>query len=71
MMTDEQEQRRKRRKKGQKQSKLDDREDELESIFKQLKEKHQDKFLGPQLRLWARMIAAKTHDDLDDPPQSP
>ena len=73
MMTtdDEHEQRRKRRKKGQKQSKLDDREDELESIFKQLKEKHQDKFSGPQLRLWARMIAAKTHDDLDDPPRVP
>lgn len=65
------EQRRKRRKKGQKQSKLDDREDELESIFKQLKEKHQDKFSGPQLRLWARIIAAKTHDDLDDPPRVP
>ena len=68
---DKQEKRCKRRKKSHKQTKLDYREDELESVFKQLKEKHQDKFSGPQLRLWACMIVAKTHDDLDDPPRVP
>ena len=41
-------------------SKLNEREDELESIFQQLKEKHGHNYSGPQLRLWSRMIVAKT-----------
>ena len=40
--SDDEQERCKRRKKSQKQSKLEDREDELERIFKQLKEKHRD-----------------------------
>jgi hypothetical protein len=47
------------------------REDELDSIFKQLKEKHEDKYTIPQLRLWARMISCGTHDDIDEPPRVP
>ena len=48
-----------------------DQEEELEDIFLQLKEKHGSKYSGPQLRLWARMIVAKTHDDKDNPPNVP
>ena len=65
--------RKKRRKssKTQRKTKLDEREEELESIFQQLKERHESKFSGPQLRLWARMIVAKTHEDMDEPPKVP
>ena len=63
----------KRRKKNKSDGskKINEREDELENVFRQLKEKHQDNFSGPQLRLWARMIVAKTHDNLDEPPKVP
>ena len=44
------------------------REGELDSIFKELKEKHEDK---PQLRLWAHMISCGIHDDVDEPPHVP
>lgn len=47
------------------------KEKELDDIYKKLKEKHDDKYSIPQLRLWAWMIVAKTHDDLDNPPQVP
>ena len=65
---------RKKKKKNsrkQRKTKADDREEELESIFQQLKEKHESKYSGPQLRLWARMTVAKTHDDMDEPPKVP
>lgn len=39
----------------------------MEDIFQQLKRKHESKYSGPQLRLWARIIIAKTHDDTDNP----
>ena len=55
----------------QRKTKADDREEELESIFQQLKEKHKSKYSGPQLRLWACMIVAKTHNDMDEPPKVP
>ena len=48
-----------------------DKELKLESVFQQLKAKHENKYSGPQLRLWARMIVAKTHDDQDNPPKVP
>ena len=47
------------------------REDELDSIYDRLKEKHGDMYSTPQYRLWARMIICGTHDDLDTPPQVP
>ena len=45
----------KKKSKIRRKSKADEREEELESIFQQLKEKHESKFSGPQLRLWAHM----------------
>ena len=71
---DEGQPKRKKKKKSSKKprkTKVDQREEELETIFQQLKEKHGSKFSGPQLRLWARMIVAKTHDDMDEPPNVP
>ena len=52
-------------------SKRQAREEELDSIFLELKEKHGDDYSVPQLRLWARMITSGTHDNLDDPPRVP
>ena len=46
-------------------------DDELEEIFLQLKDKHGSNYSGPQLRLWARMIIAKTHDSVENPPNVP
>ena len=47
-----------------------EKEGELESIiFSTIEGK--TNYSGPQLRLWARMVVAKTHDDLDDPPKVP
>ena len=43
----------------------------MESIFLQLKEKHGNTYSGPQLRLWVRMVVAKAHTDMDDPPRVP
>lgn len=48
-----------------------DKEDEVESIYKDLKEKHNDKYDTPKLRLWARMIASDLHDNYETPPNVP
>ena len=55
----------------QRKTKADECEEELESIFQQLKETHESKFSGPQLRLWIRIIVAKMHDDMDKPLKVP
>ncbi len=52
-------------------SKRQDREEEVDEIFKELKEKHGTKYDTPKLRLWARTICSKIHDDLDNPPDLP
>ena len=52
-------------------SKRAEREEEVDDIFYNLKKKHKDSFSGPQLRLWAQMIAAGIHDDMDNPPNVP
>ena len=40
-------------------------------IFKDLKEKHAEKYDTPKLRLWSRMMASNLHDSLDEPPNVP
>ena len=45
-------------------------EEEVDDIFKQLKEKHQD-MTAPKLRLWACLIQSGHHDDYDTPPNIP
>lgn len=52
-------------------SKRQKKEDEVDSVFKELKEKHGSKFSTTQLRLWARMFSNNLHDDLEEPPSIP
>ena len=61
----------KTKKETTKETKRHEREDELEDVFQQLKKRHGSEYSGPQLRLWARMYVANTHDDLDHPPNVP
>ena len=46
-------------------------EGEVESVYKKLKEKHEESWDMPHLKLWARCIASGIHDDYDNPPDSP
>ena len=46
-------------------------EDELDEIYEKLREKHQENFTGPQLRLWARMLRSGRYSDYDNAPQVP
>ena len=48
-----------------------DREEEVDEVFLELKEKHKDKIAPPRLRLWARMICSGIHDSTDTPPNIP
>ena len=41
---------------------------EVESAYKELKEKHGETWDMPRLKLWARCIASGIHDDYDNPP---
>ncbi len=52
-------------------SKHREREDDVEQIYQELKEKHDDKYEVRKLRLWARMICASIHSSKDDPPNIP
>ena len=52
-------------------SRRQEKEDEVDDIFQELKDKHGDKFGIPKLRLWARMVGANLHDDLENPPNIP
>ena len=54
-----------------KSSKRDEKEQEVDEIFQDLKDRHASDYSGPQLRLWARMIANGLHEDLDNPPRVP
>ncbi len=42
-------------------------EEDVESVFKELCEKHGSKFDTPRLRLWSRMITSGLHEDYDNP----
>ena len=52
-------------------TRYEDKENELDEVFKELKMKHIDKFDIPKLRLWARMITSNLHDSTDEPPNIP
>ena len=47
------------------------KEEEIETTFRTLREKHKDKFSDPQLRLWARMHVNGIHSNLETPPNVP
>ena len=46
-------------------SKFHEREEEVDDIYRELKEKHVDKYDG------ARMISSKVHESMEDPPNIP
>ena len=52
-------------------SKRSQQESEVESTYKELKEKHQESWDTPHLKLWARCIVSGIHDDYDNPQDSP
>ena len=52
-------------------SKRQEKEEEVDGVYKELKEKHGDAFDTPKLRLWARMVCSNLHEDLDHPPNVP
>ena len=52
-------------------SKRAKKEQQIDTIFETLREKHKETFSNPQLRLWARMQASGLHHDLDNPPNVP
>ena len=51
------------------------KEEEVDKVYNELKEKHGSMYATPLLRLWARMVNTKLprklHDDLDTPPNIP
>ena len=47
-------------------TKQQEKEEEVDHIFSQLKDKQGDKYDHPKLRLWARMIASGLHESTDD-----
>jgi len=51
--------------------KRQEKEEELEIVFKDLKSKHGDKFSLPHLKLWSRMVNNGLHEDMDSPPDIP
>ena len=63
--------RKKRKKDGETSTKRQAKEDEVDDVFMQLKEKHGQKFDIPRLRLWARTICGNLHDDFENPPDLP
>ena len=52
-------------------SKRQEKEDEVDAVFKELKEKHGDEYDIPKLCLWARMMSSSLHDDYETPPDVP
>ncbi len=52
-------------------TKRQEKEEQVDTVYSDLKEKHGDKYENPKLRLWARMIAGGLHESTDDPPAVP
>jgi len=52
-------------------SKCQEKKDEVDTIFKELEQKHGDTYDVPKLRLWARMITSDLHDDYENLPNIP
>ena len=59
-----------KRKRDEISTRRQDKEEEVDKIFKELREKH-GKLECTKLRLWARMICGGLHDDYDEPPDMP
>ena len=68
--SDDLEPEKKRKKPSELLSRCQEKEEEVEAIYSELRSKHND-YTVPQLKLWARMIQCGTHDDYEDPPHVP
>jgi len=51
--------------------KNDDHELKVKKVALDLGARHGDKYDDNQLKLWARMMVNKQHDDMDNPPNIP
>ncbi len=49
----------------------EEKEEEVESVYKELQGKHGKKYDTPRMRLWSRMICSGLHEDYDTPPDIP
>ena len=43
----------------------------MDDVYQDLRKRHGEMYSTPQLRLWARMVTANLHEDLDTPPSVP
>ena len=48
-----------------------EKEEQVDIIYCDLKEKHANKYDNPKLRLWARMLVGGLHESTDEPPAVP
>ena len=60
-----------KRRKEETSTRRQDKEDEVDEVYQELKDKHADKCSSPKLHLWARMVASNLHEDRDHPPDIP
>ena len=51
--------------------KRQEKENEVDDVYRGLKKRHGDSFSTPQLRPWAPMVTTNLHEDLDTPPTIP
>ena len=61
----------KKKKEDKETARRQDKEDELDGVYLELKKRHGDKWPDPHLRLWARYKVNGYHTDLDNPPAAP
>jgi hypothetical protein len=52
-------------------SRRQEKENNIEKAYEELRLKHKDSFKSTQLKLWARMIINDLHESYDDPPNVP
>ena len=60
-----------KRKRDETSTRRQDKEEEVDDVYQELRDKHADTYSTPKLRLWARMIASNLHEDRDNPPNIP
>ena len=59
------------RRKSEATTRRQEKEEEVDQIFSDLKDKHCGNYSSPKLRLWARMIASGIHESIEEPPDVP
>jgi len=60
-----------KRKRDETSTRRQDKEDEVDEVYQELRDRHADTYSTSKLRLWARMIASNLHEDRDNPPNIP